>query len=339
MFENILKILRGEAPARPTLFEFYLNQPLYEKMAGFPAAAGKDWLSDTRLLTTAFMKLGYDYATVLGSDFYFPAGEVKEEKSHSLNDGACLTDWESYNAYRWPDPAGFDYSRLDEARAHLPEGMKLIVWGNGGILETVIRLTGYDNLCMMFYDDKALAAEIFNQVGSRFVRYYELCAGYDTVGALISNDDWGFNTQTMLSPDLLREHVFPWHKKIVETIHAQGKPAVLHSCGKLDAVMEDIICAMKYDGKHSFQDNIETVEDSYKKWGDRIAILGGLDLDFICRNTPEHIFQRAKAMVELGKTGYGLGSGNSIPTYAPEDNYFAMTRAALGYDPREEQAV
>ena len=40
----------------------------------------------------------------------------------------------------------------------------------------------------------------FGAVGSRLVRYYEICAAYDTVGALISNDDWGFKSQTMLSP-------------------------------------------------------------------------------------------------------------------------------------------
>ena len=33
-FGNILKVLRREAPDRPTLFEFFLNRPLYEKLAG-----------------------------------------------------------------------------------------------------------------------------------------------------------------------------------------------------------------------------------------------------------------------------------------------------------------
>jgi len=27
--------------------------------------------------------------------------------------------------------------------------------------------------------------------------------------------------------------------------------------------------------------------------------------------------------------GYALGTGNSVPDYVPDENYFAMTRAAL----------
>ena len=33
-FGNLLKVLRREVPDRPTLFEFFLNAPLYEKLAG-----------------------------------------------------------------------------------------------------------------------------------------------------------------------------------------------------------------------------------------------------------------------------------------------------------------
>ena len=88
--------------------------------------------------------------------------------------------------------------------------------------------------------------------------------------------------------------------------------------------MDDIIDDMKYDGKHSFEDIILPVEESYKKWGDRIAILGGIDLHFIVSKTPEEIHNRSKAMLDLGQTGYALGTGNSVPEYVPHENYFAM---------------
>lgn len=38
-------------------------------------------------------------------------------------------------------------------------------------------------------------------------------------GRICSNDDWGFNTQTFLSPSDMRKYVFPWHKKFVEAAH------------------------------------------------------------------------------------------------------------------------
>ena len=33
-FENLLKVLRRQIPGRPTLFEFFLNGPYYEKLTG-----------------------------------------------------------------------------------------------------------------------------------------------------------------------------------------------------------------------------------------------------------------------------------------------------------------
>ena len=43
-FENLLQVLRREAPARPTLFEFFLNQPFYEKLTGKQLGKeGLDW--------------------------------------------------------------------------------------------------------------------------------------------------------------------------------------------------------------------------------------------------------------------------------------------------------
>ncbi|MHC5115448.1 MAG: uroporphyrinogen decarboxylase family protein, partial [Planctomycetota bacterium] len=62
----------------------------------------------------------------------------------------------------------------------------------------------------------------------------------------------------------------------------------------------------------------------------RIGVLGGIDVDFLVRSTPEEITKRAEKMVERGmeKGGYALGSGNSIPEWVPEENYLAMIKAA-----------
>jgi uroporphyrinogen decarboxylase len=115
----------------------------------------------------------------------------------------------------------------------------------------------------------------------------------------------------------------------VEAGHAAGIPVILHSCGNMGEVMEDIITGMQYDAKHSFEDVIIPVEDFYRTWGDRIAVLGGMDMDFIARQTPGAIRRRCEAMLALGKTGYALGTGNSVPEYIPDSHYFAMTGTVL----------
>jgi uroporphyrinogen decarboxylase len=88
---------------------------------------------------------------------------------------------------------------------------------------------------------------------------------------------------------------------------------------------------MKYDGKHSYEDKILPVEQAYERLNPEIAVIGGLDLDFICRKTPREIYSRACGMLEKTsrRGGYALGSGNSIPDYTPYENYLAMLAAAI----------
>lgn len=330
-FNNLLQILSKKTPDRPTLFEFFLNEDLYKALTDMtPGTTAIDY---GRLIMKAYYLTGYDYVTIHGSDFGFPAQRHQEKKTVSLNEGGVIFDRKSFEAYNWLDPAGFDYSRLSILGEELPGKMKLIAYGPGGVLENVIALTGYETLCYMVLDDMPLVEDIFDAVGSRLVKYYDICGSYKGVGAMISNDDWGFNSQTMLSTDMMRKLVIPWHVEIVKTIHAHGMPAILHSCGQLGEVMDDIIDTIGFDGKHSYEDKILPVEEAYDRYGDRIAILGGIDLDFVCRSKPEEIFKRAAAMLEKtqAKGGYALGSGNSIPYYVPKENYLAMIAAAKAF--------
>ncbi len=329
-FDNLLAVLKREVPARPTLFEMFMNVPLYKELAGMEFASPQDDVSELRLLIEAFKNGGYDYATVRSSDFLFPKGQAGMKATRSLNEGSVIRDRKSFENYPWPNPDVYDSSRLERIAPYLPDGMKLAVMGPGGVLENVIDLVGYEALCFMLVDDPELVGDIFAEVGRRIDRYYEIAATYDTVGVLICNDDWGFNSQTMLAPRDMRRFVFPWHEKIVSTIHRTGKLAILHSCGNLSAVMDDLIDGIGYNGKHSYEDNIKPVEEAYKEWGHRIAILGGIDLDFLCRETPENIKRRSAALLERTATrgGYALGSGNSVPEYVPVENYRAMISAA-----------
>lgn len=334
-FDNFLKVLKGQRPSRPVLFEIFLNEPLYQILAQ-EKYKSTDRTEKLRVNIKAFTVAGFDYTTAYGCDIAFKTN--REEKNGmstiSLNEGGIIFDEESFENYEWPDPDSYDYSLLTKASDYLPEGMKLMVMGPGGVLENVIALTGYENLCYMVKDNEPLAKAIFDRVGSILVRYYENCAPYETVGALMSNDDWGFKGQTMLSVDDMKKYVFDWHEKIVEKIHNHDKPAILHSCGDLSAVMDDVIDHMKFDAKHSFEDNITPVEDIYDMYSERIAILGGIDMDFLCRESIDRIYERSCKMLDRSRSkgGYALGSGNSVPEYVPHKNFYAMILAARNWE-------
>ncbi|MFN8207046.1 MAG: uroporphyrinogen decarboxylase family protein [Bacteroidales bacterium] len=332
-FNQLLKVLHRQKSDRPVLFEFFLNDRLYEFLAGEELnknAGANDLL---RIMIDAFYNAGYDYVTLPSwtyKSLVFDPVEHEKKKSISLNDGYAITDRADFEAFVWPDPEQTDSGLIEEKSRFLPAGMFFIPSGPGGVLENVISLVGFDRLCYMLFEQEDLAADIFREVGRRLLRFYELIAPLPSVGALIVNDDWGFKTQTMLDPESLRRHVFPWHERIVKIIHSAGKPAILHSCGNLDAVMDDVIDGMKFDAKHSWEDEIIPVEKAYDKWGKRIAILGGIDMDFLARSSPLQIQSRAGRL--LNKTrleSYALGSGNSIPDFIPPENYLAMINCML----------
>ena len=319
-----------------------MNPPLYERLAGrklsMPESPDPDHpeeaaLEELKLVVDAYAAAGYDYATARGSDFKFETGHQERKSTISLNKGFVITYEESFESYRWTDPGDYDYSHLEKIRPFLPEGMKLMVMGPGGVLENVIALTGYDNLCLLLYDNPALVEAIFNRVGEKLLKYYEIALGFDTVGLLMSNDDWGFKHQTFLSPADMRKYVFPWHKKYVDLAHEKKIPAILHSCGYANDIMDDIIDFMGFDGKHSYEDAIMPVEDAYERWHDRIAILGGIDVNFMVQHSEEEIISRCRAMLKRteGRGGYALGTGNSVPEFIPQDNFIALLRAALEY--------
>ena len=63
----------------------------------------------------------------------------------------------------------------------------------------------------------------------------------DRVGAQFLGDDMGYKTGTLISPNHLREYVFPWQKKLVDISHEHGIPFLLHSCGNLRTIMDELI--------------------------------------------------------------------------------------------------
>jgi len=60
-------------------------------------------------------------------------------------------------------------------------------------------------------------------------------------------------------------------------------------------------------------------------------VLGGIDVDILAAGTPEQVRKRARTLIEVcGSRGrYAVGSGNSIPSYIPVENYLAMVDEAL----------
>ncbi|HPF42903.1 MAG TPA: uroporphyrinogen decarboxylase family protein [Bacillota bacterium] len=340
-FHNLELVLKKQKPPRPVMFDFIIGD---EKTRMLAKEDYRDETELDRVVTTlkAFENAGYDHSPIIvrGLDF-----TRKTDRSHqnvqtkSLNSGATITSRETFESYKWPELSDCDFSIIHKAGKHLTKGVLFVPFSLDGILENTIGIVGYENLCYMLYDDYDLAADIFKNVGTRIAEYFEICLNYSEVGAVLLNDDWGFNSQTMVPPDILRKHVFPWYQKVAEKAHKMGKYALLHSCGYYQDIIDDIIDVIKIDGRHSYEDKIVPVENAYRELNPRLAILGGMDVDFLSRSQPSQIYARCVKMLKLSAKsgGYALGSGNSIPDYISNENYLAMLKAA--YDMEDEYNV
>ena len=329
-FQNLIDVLERKVPKRRTQFEFIIDDEIMEKLAGCKFCDCKTIDEQIRLRIDAFVNGGYDYITTHGSSFRVvdDVGTSVHTKNKNV---AIITDRKSYEEYKWREPFDYSYEVLDKFYTQMPKEMKLIIFSADGIFENVTSLVGYENICLMLYDEPELLSDIFKKVCDQLYKYYSLAINHPTVGAILCNDDWGFRSQTLLPPDAYRQHIFPTYKKIVTLAHKANKKAILHSCGQLDSIMDDIIDDIKFDGKHSSEDTILPIEEQYKKYGNRIAILGGIDVDFLTNRTPAEITGRCENMYKATQKngGYAMGSGNSIPAYIPYQNYLAMIKTAL----------
>ena len=47
-------------------------------------------------------------------------------------DTGPIASWEDFERYPWPDPEGLDFSTMEDATKHMPEGMAMV--GRGASL-------------------------------------------------------------------------------------------------------------------------------------------------------------------------------------------------------------
>jgi uroporphyrinogen decarboxylase len=281
--------------------------------------------------------LGYDYVRCSLDGWEMPLNRLVIEDTAELarEDGRSfvdehrgpITNWEEFEAYPWPDPESASTCSLEWYEANLPEDMCVV--GSGGFAhfaEYLAWLMGYETLCYSLFDQRELVAAISERLIDVYRRFMKCLLEFDRVKLIWGSDDMGFRSGTLISPDDLREFVLPGHKLMAHLSHAAGRPYLLHSCGNLDAIMEDLIEDVGINAKHSFEDTIESVVSAKGQYGDRIAVLGGIDMDFLCWASEEQVRQRVRDTLErcMPGGGYCLGTGNSVANYIPLENYLAM---------------
>ena len=317
-FEQCVLALRE--PDRVHHVEFLLDEDVIASVAerfGLARGVDPEDLEDrARRDMEVYALLGYDVFPVALSGFTFPINWVSaddptnrnaqretkrswiEEHRGPFSRGTILSGipgrgWRTWTSVLWN---GWSETCRD--------GMKAYCW-NDQAFERTSGLLGYESLCFKLHDDRELVEAVAGKVGELGVAFTELLCEFSCVGVIWDSDDMAFRSQTLLPPDVLRKLFLPWHKKSGQIAHRYGKLYFLHACGNVEAIMEDLIGDVGIDAKHSFEDAIMPVTEAVAKYGSRIGILGGIDLDFLCRSSEEKIRQRVRATLEACHPGGG----------------------------------
>jgi len=237
-----------------------------------------------------------------------------------------IASWEEFEAYPWPNPAAYDLTPLRWYQEHLPEDMCLIGGLVGSIYENISFLMGYETLCLALYEARDLVEAIGRKLVELYAAELEQILQFERVKVIWGSDDLGFRSGTLISPKDLRELVLPGHRLLAEMAHGAGRPYILHSCGKLDRILPDLVEGVRIDGKHSYEDTIADVRDLKAGVGQQIALLGGIDVDFLCRSGEAEIRARVRDVLRVCQPGggYCLGTGNTVANYIPLENYLVM---------------
>ncbi len=286
-------------------------------------------------------KLGYDYVRIAGGiTFYGKLRKTndtailsKGERNWVEEGTGMIKDWSDFENYPWPKKEEIDYSIYEIASKNLPDGMKMIVCPSSGVFEIASEtLLGFENMSYLIVDNFLLVETVFNKVGEIIYEFYKNVVEIDNVEGFFQGDDLGFKTSTFLSPEHLRKLVIPWHKKFAEIAHQKGKMYWLHCCGNILNVIDDFINDVKIDAFHSFQDEIIPVWEFKKKYGEKIAVLGGIDVDKLATYDEKNLRKYVKEVLDRCMPyKYALGSGNSITNYIPVENYLIMLDEGLKY--------
>ncbi len=344
-YNNVLKVLYNERPDYLPLYEHNIDEPFISKMVGQKLVADgltPDELVDYYRIVTGFWKeMTYDAMS-------FEAKICDIIPGHGAILGGMagpIQTREDYEKYPWAEiPEIFKRTykpHLDALVKTMPPGMKAYGGCGYGIFESSEDLVGYEQLCMMQFLDPDLFRDLFVRIGDLYMVLWSWVL--DNYGDLFvfcrMGDNLGYRTSTMLEPDTIRQHILPQHKRVIDLVHGYGKKFLLHSCGNIFSVMDDIL-ANGIDAKHSNEDQIAPFTEWIERYNDRIGLFGGFDMNEIILNPYEVVYDKVlnegtqfRAMAR----GYGLGTGNSVPDYMEIDGYMGMIDAANEIRRRETE--
>lgn len=246
---------------------------------------------------------------------------------------ADKTDLSAVDAFPWPDPSEhISPSACQQAVAAAPADTAVMGMAWSAHFQDACAAFGMEQALMTMVD----APDLFQTVIDRITDFY-LAANeifYDAAGdclhAVLIGNDFGSQLGLMVSPGLLRKHVFSGTRRLIEQAHRYDLKVIHHSCGSIRDILPDLI-ELGADAIHPIQSLASGMEPAglQRDFGDQVAFCGGVDVqNLMVRGEPEDIRGAVHELCHLFPTGLIVSpSHEALLPDVPAANVEAMYMA------------
>jgi len=130
-------------------------------------------------------------------------------------------------------------------------------------------------------------------------------------------EDLGYKNGLFASPRVFKKLIFPYYKEMVDFFHGFDLSVVLHSCGSVAQAMP-LIVETGFDALNPIERKANN-NDPYvfaKKYGDKLAFIGGLDVRILETNDKSIVRKETLALINGMKDVNGrlvLSEDHSLP--------------------------
>jgi uroporphyrinogen decarboxylase len=241
---------------------------------------------------------------------------------------------EDLDTYPWPDlghPSRF--AGLHEQAKAIQDAEYAVVMMSGvSPFEQAYVMRGVENWLLDLAANPdfglALMRKITDLQKASVIKLLEACG--DCIDVLITGDDLGTQTATLISPKMYRRMIKPFHAELMSEIRARTKAKIFyHSDGNIYPLIGDLI-EIGVDLLNPVQVSAGDMGDTARlkrEFGDRLAFCGAIDTGRVLpHGTPEdvraEVRRRIKDLAPGG--GYILASVHCIQPDVPVENVIAM---------------
>jgi hypothetical protein len=236
-----------------------------------------------------------------------------------------------------PDPSIFEV--VDAVIAAFPDRYLLgPTGGEGGM----ILLGDMEQGLRLYAEDPELvqrAIDYETRMSNLRDRWY-IRPGAD---AAFWGQDFAATTGPLMSPRMFRQFCLPSIQERVRAVKSHGLKAWKHACGNNWKLL-DMFVEAGYDVYQSIQHSASMDIGQVKaKYGDKLALWGGVMVEHLVTGTPADIFRDAEYAMRVGPPGGGyiFGDTHSIAVGTKYDNFMALLDAyhKLAYQAASEAGV